>query len=185
MSVTLRRAAAADIPFIMRTERLEGYESLVGRWEEARHMAALADSRYAYFVGEADGILFGFAILCGWASPEQVTLVERVAVAEPGRGLGTAMMRVVVDEAFAGTDVHRLWICCFPDNLRARRSYEAIGFVAEGVARSSAFFRDEHRDELVLSLLRPEWDAQARRPLKAPRASPENSWQVGGRGASR
>ncbi|MER9568955.1 GNAT family N-acetyltransferase [Mesorhizobium opportunistum] len=167
MSVTLRRVAAADIPFIMRTERLEGYEALVGRWEEARHMAALADSRYAYFVAEADGTPLGFAILRDWASPEHATLVERVAVAEPGRGLGTAMMRAVVDAAFTETDVHRLWICCFPENLRARRSYETIGFVAEGVARSSAFFRGEHRDELVLSLLRPEWDARARRPLKA------------------
>ncbi|MER9483428.1 GNAT family N-acetyltransferase [Mesorhizobium sp. M0494] len=169
MSVTLRRAAAADILFIMRTERLAGYEALVGRWEEARHMAALDDSRYAYFVAEADGMPLGFAILRDWASPEHVTLVERVAVAEPGRGLGTAMMRAVADAAFTETDVHRLWICCFPDNLRARRSYEAIGFVAEGVARSSVFFRSEHRDLLVLSLLRPEWDARAPKP--APRSS--------------
>ncbi|MER8596029.1 GNAT family N-acetyltransferase [Mesorhizobium sp. M1182] len=141
MSMTLRRAAAADIPSIMRMERLEGYEMLVGRWEEVRHVTALADSHYAYFVAEADGVPLGFAILRDWASPEHATLVERVAVAEPGRGLGTVMMRAVVDAAYTETDVHRLWICCFPDNLRARGSYEAIGFVAEGVARSSAFFR--------------------------------------------
>jgi RimJ/RimL family protein N-acetyltransferase len=68
-------------------------------------------------------------------------------------------MRAVVDAAFCETDVHRLWIGCFPDNLRAQRSYEAVGFIAEGVARGSAFFHGEHRDELVLSLLRPEWEA--------------------------
>jgi RimJ/RimL family protein N-acetyltransferase len=159
MGVTLRRAAAADIPFVMRTERLPGYDALVGRWDEARHAAALADRRYACFVAEADGRPVGFAILRDWASPERVTLVKRVAVAEPGRGLGTATMRAVVDAAFCETDVHRLWIGCFPDNLRAQRSYEAVGFIAEGVARGSAFFHGEHRDELVLSLLRPEWDA--------------------------
>ncbi|WP_245442511.1 GNAT family N-acetyltransferase [Mesorhizobium hawassense] len=155
----------------MRTERLEGYEALVGRWEEARHMATLADSRYAYFVAEGDTTPLGFAILCGWASPEHSTLVQRVAVAEPGRGLGTAMMRTVVDRAFTATAVHRLGISCFPDNIRARRTYEAVGFVAEGVARSSTFFRGQHRDMLVLSLLRPEWDTQARGRLKAPSVS--------------
>jgi RimJ/RimL family protein N-acetyltransferase len=160
MGMNLRRATAADIPFVMRTERLPGYDALVGRWDEARHAAALAEPRYAYLVAEAGASPVGFAILRDWASPERVTLVKRVAVAEPGRGFGTAMMRAVVDAAFTETDVHRLWIGCFPDNPRARRSYEAVGFVAEGIARGSAFFHGEHRDELVLSLLRPQWEAE-------------------------
>jgi RimJ/RimL family protein N-acetyltransferase len=58
---------------------------------------------------------------------------------------------------FETTDAYRLWIGVFPDNLRARRAYEAVGFQPEGVARGSAFFHGEHRDELILSILRPEW----------------------------
>jgi hypothetical protein len=38
------------IPFIMATERLPGFENLVGRWDEARHRSALCDGRHAYFV---------------------------------------------------------------------------------------------------------------------------------------
>src|SRR5262249_45502120 len=120
---------------------------------------ALADARYACFIAETDGAPVGFAILRDWASAEQATLVKRVAVAERGRGVGKSMMRAVVDTTFRETDVHRLWIGCFPDNLAARRTYEAVGFVAEGVARGGAFFHGRHRDELVLSLLRPEWEA--------------------------
>ena len=67
------------------------------------------------------------------------------------------MMRALVDAVFAETDAYRLWIGTFPDNLRARRAYEAVGFEAEGVARGSAFFQGEHRDELILSILRPQW----------------------------
>ncbi len=161
MSATLklRRGMASDISFIMATERTDGYAELVGRWEEAQHREALPDPRYAYFIAEVSGEAVGFALLRDWDSPEQVTLVKRVAVARPGRGHGTAMMRAVVDRTFAETRVHRLCIGCFPDNLRASRTYEAVGFVAEGVARGSAFFHGEHRDELVLSLLRPEWEA--------------------------
>ena len=160
--VTLRRGSERDIPFIMATERLEGYDALVGRWEADRHLAALADGRHAYFIAGQDREPAGFALLRDWASAERVTLVKRVAVARPGRGLGTAMMRALVAEVFATTDAYRLWIGTFPDNERARRSYEAAGFQAEGVARGSAFFQGEHRDELILAILRPEWEARTR-----------------------
>jgi diamine N-acetyltransferase len=46
------------------------------------------------------------------------------------------------------------------ENARARRAYVAVGFKAEGVARGSAFFGGAHRDELVMALLRPEWEAR-------------------------
>ena len=79
-----------------------------------------------------------------------------MAVSRPGEGLGKAMMRAVVDHVFATTATHRLAIGTFPDNLRARRVYEAVGFVAEGVARGAAFFHGVHRDELNLAILRPD-----------------------------
>lgn len=161
MSATLklRRGTASDIPFIMATERLEGYAELVGRWEEAQHSEAFLDPRYAYFIAETPGGPVGFALLRDWDASDHVTLVKRVAVARPGAGHGKAMMRAVVDRVFAETRAYRLWIGCFPDNLRARKTYEAVGFAAEGVARGSAFFHGKHRDELILSLLRPEWEA--------------------------
>jgi RimJ/RimL family protein N-acetyltransferase len=157
-SLGLRRGAAADLPFVMQTERLDGYDALVGRWDGPQHEARLADPRYAYFLAEVAGQPVGFAILRDWA--QQATLVQRVAVAAPGRGFGKAMMQKVVDAAFGETDVYRLSIGCFPDNLRARRTYEAVGFVAEGIARGSAFFHGVHRDELILAQLRPDWEAR-------------------------
>ena len=99
------------------------------------------DGRHAYFIAECEGAPVGFAILRDWASAEQVTLVKRVAIARPGQGIGTAMMRALVAEVFTATDAYRLCIGAFPDNLRARRAYEAAGFQVEGVARGSAFFQ--------------------------------------------
>jgi RimJ/RimL family protein N-acetyltransferase len=162
MTATLEvtRADASAIPFIMATERLAGYESFVGRWDEAKHRAALADGRHAYFVARASGAPVGFAILRDWASPERVTLVKRIAVSDPGQGHGRALLTAVVDTAFAATDVWRLWLGVFPENIRAQKSYAAVGFQPEGVARGSAFFGGVHRDELVMALLRPEWEAR-------------------------
>jgi len=161
MGLDLVRAEQSHVSFIMATERAKGYEALVGSWDEARHRAALADGSHACFVGYEAGEPIGFAILRFWDSPERVTLVRRVAVVRPGQGHGRRLLAAVVDRAFRETQVHRLQIGLFPHNLRARRAYEAVGFRAEGVSRGSAFFHGEHRDELVMSLLRPEWEAGA------------------------
>jgi RimJ/RimL family protein N-acetyltransferase len=153
------RGDESMIPFIMATERTAGFENLVGHWDEARHRCALSDGRHAYFVARDGGEPVGFAILRDWNSPEQVTLLKRVAVNDPGRGFGRSLLRNVIDAAFEETDVWRLWLGVFPENIRARRAYAALGFRAEGIARGCAFFDGIHRDELIMALLRPEWQA--------------------------
>jgi RimJ/RimL family protein N-acetyltransferase len=158
-TIRIARADASAIPFIMATERLDGYERVVGRWSEAQHSSALADGRHAYFIAMRDGAPIGFAILRDWAAPERVTLVKRIVVSRPGNGIGRALLVQVVDVVFSETDTWRLWLGVFPDNERARKAYEAVGFRAEGVARGSAYFGGEHRDELVMAVLRPDWEA--------------------------
>ncbi len=157
--VELLRATEADLAYVMATERLPGYDALVGRWDEARHREAIADGRHSYLLARVGCEPVGFTILRDAHSAERIALVKRVAVSRPGEGLGKAMMRAVVAHVFGTTVTHRLWIGVFPDNLRARRVYEAVGFVAEGVARGSAFFHGVHRDELILAILRPDWAA--------------------------
>jgi len=158
MDFHLLRATADDLPFIMATERREGYDALVGHWDEPRHREALADGSHVYFIGVDGSVPVGFAILRHWASTERVTLVKRIAVVGPGQGHGRLLLAAIVDRVFSETAAYRLWISLFPDNHRARRAYEAVGFTAEGIARGSAFFNGVHRDELVMSQLRPEWE---------------------------
>jgi RimJ/RimL family protein N-acetyltransferase len=155
--VQLIRPVVADIPFIMATERIAGYEQWLGRSDEAWHRAALADRRFAYFLGRLDGEPIGFAILQGWAAAEQVTHIKRFAVVRPGQGLGKAFLRALAEAVFAETKAWRLSLGLFPENLRARRAYEGVGFQAEGISRGSALFHGVNRDELVMALLRPEW----------------------------
>jgi diamine N-acetyltransferase len=155
--ITFARASRDDVPFIMVTERMDGYDAFVGRWDEARHLAAIGDDHYAYFLARDAGRPVGFTIVRDWASPERATCVKRIIVSNPGNGIGRRLLRAVVDTIFHETDAHRVWLGVFPENARARRTYEAIGFKAEGVARGSAFFGGVHRDELIMSVLKPEW----------------------------
>ena len=158
-NIIIARASKDDVPFIMATERTDGYDAFVGRWDEARHLAALDDRNYAYFIAREAGHPVAFTIVRDWASPERATGVKRIVVSRPGNGVGRRLLRAVVDTIFADTYAHRVWLGVFPENARARSVYEAIGFKAEGVARGSAFFGGVHRDELIMSVLRPEWMA--------------------------
>ena len=158
--VQLSRAAESDLAYVMATERSPGYDTLVGRWDEPRHRAALVDGRHAYFIARDGADAIGFTILRDWESPERVTLLKRIAVDRPGVGHGQAMLARLVDLVFRETAAHRFWLGVFPDNARARRAYERVGFRAEGVARGSAFFGGMHRDELVMAILRPDWEAR-------------------------
>jgi RimJ/RimL family protein N-acetyltransferase len=155
----LARPTAADIPFIMACERREGYERFVGRSEESWHRAALESESYAYFLACHDGEPIGFAILRGWGAPERVAHIKRIVVAKPGLGFGKAFLNLILDHVFGETQAHRLSLGLFPDNIRARRAYESVGFKIEGISRGSAFFDGVNRDELVMAILRPEWRA--------------------------
>ena len=159
-SIELVRATEADIPFIMATERLPGYDKLVGRWSEEQHRAALADERYVLFIARTASQPIGFTIVRDWASSGHVTYIQRIAVAQPGEGYGKAFLAQLIDRIFRDTEAYRIWLGLFPENARARRAYESVGFKAEGVSRGSAFFGGVHRDELVMSVLRPEWLAR-------------------------
>ena len=153
------RGDESMIPFIMATERTPAFENLVGRWDESRHRAALCDGRHAYFIARQGEAAVGFAILRDWGCPERVMQVKRVAVSHPGHGYGRSLLTSLVNMAFAETNVWRLWLGVFPENIRARRAYEAVGFRAEGIARGNAYQAGVYRDELIMALLRPEWQA--------------------------
>ncbi len=161
----LRRATEADLNFIMETERLPGYEAFIGRSDEAQHRARLADDRCAHFIALDDGRPVGFAILRDWNAANGVTLLMRIAVAEPGNGHGKAFVRALTDHVFTQTPCHRFWLGQFPDNARARHVYESAGFTAEGVARGNVFLFGRHHDELILAILRPDWEALSVRSL--------------------
>ena len=75
------------------------------------------------------------------------------------KGYGTDAMRVLLRYAFMELGLHRIQLDVFSFNLRAVKSYEKAGFQLEG-ARRGAIYRDGvFHDDLVMSILRQEWDA--------------------------
>lgn len=157
--MTLRRATTADIDAIMEIERQPGYEDVVGRSARSIHEELIDDPGHAYLLGLGeDRAIRGFAILRGIGDPMGGVYLKRIAVRDPGRGEGSAMLESVVDWAFALGDCHRFHLDHFVTNARARRAYEKCGLRHEGVLREAFRLPDgRFADLAVMGITRPEW----------------------------
>ncbi|GEO84591.1 MULTISPECIES: GNAT family N-acetyltransferase [Alphaproteobacteria] len=158
-AVTLRRATPDDIGFIMRTERLPGYDSFIGKFDENEHQRQLNDPAFLYFIGEhGTDLPVGFAILSGLDNRDGNVCLKRLAVATPDKGYGSHLLLAIIEHTFENTPVHRLWLDVVKENTRASSVYRKAGFKQEGTLRESAVMPDGRRTDLVMmSILRPEW----------------------------
>jgi ribosomal protein S18 acetylase RimI-like enzyme len=163
-ALILRPAAQSDIAAVMAIERSPGFEFRVGRSDEAEHRTMFASPAYAYRLGVADkGAVEAFAILRGLGDAHGNLYLKRVAVARPGRGVGTQFLSLVLDEAFGPLGADRLYLDCFADNAPAQAAYCKLGFTRDGILRKAYRKSDGTRADLVLmALLKSEWeDAKA------------------------
>jgi RimJ/RimL family protein N-acetyltransferase len=160
--LTLRPAALADIGAVMAIERSPDYERYVARSEEEEHRAMLASPSHAYRLGVGErGAVEAFAVLRGLGDPHLNLYLKRVAVAHPGKGVGTAFLSLILEEAFGPLGAERFHLDCFADNLRAQRSYEKLGLSRDGVLRQAYRQADGTRKDLVMmAILKSEWEAR-------------------------
>jgi diamine N-acetyltransferase len=161
-AITLRRGGLDDLPFFMATERLPGYQGKVGRWPEEEHRTALASPTQAYLIGlDEDRTQVAFAIIQAIGDAHGNAYLKRIAVTQPGQGVGRRFLAAATGWVFRETDAHRFWLEVLADNARARHVYQTSGFAEEGAARDAYLLADGTRvDLVVMSILRSEWNDQ-------------------------
>jgi RimJ/RimL family protein N-acetyltransferase len=77
-----------------------------------------------------------------------------------GKGYGADAMVALLRYLFHQRDLHRVSLTVLAWNTAAIRSYEKVGFVTEGTLREDLYFDGGRHDQLVMSILRPEFDAR-------------------------
>jgi RimJ/RimL family protein N-acetyltransferase len=75
------------------------------------------------------------------------------------KGYGTETMRLILKHGFETLNLHRLFLRVFDTNPRAIRAYEKAGFVLEARLREAHFADGRYHDDLIMSVLRLEWEA--------------------------
>jgi RimJ/RimL family protein N-acetyltransferase len=108
-----------------------------------------------------DGTVFGYVELGAIDRVNESLRIGRVLIdpACRGHGLGAAMMRAAVDLAFVQFGMHRVDLWVFDVNPRAVACYERAGFRHEGICREAFKAPEGYWSFLIMSILKPEWDA--------------------------
>ncbi|MFQ5593960.1 MAG: GNAT family N-acetyltransferase [Anaerolineae bacterium] len=76
-----------------------------------------------------------------------------------GQGYGTDAIQALIDHVFHETDLQRIYLNTYAENLRAQRSFEKCGFRRTGQNRKFSLERGDH-DEIQMEIHRDEWANQ-------------------------
>lgn len=74
------------------------------------------------------------------------------------QGYGTEAMTLMLQHGFETLNLHRIYLKVYSTNPGAIRAYEKVGFVHEARLREAHFDNGVYSDDLIMSVLRSEWD---------------------------
>ena len=123
---------------------------------EGRHLRR----RIFKAVDTASDSVVGHIELSGIDLRNKAARVCRVLVGDPsyrGKGIGTWMMKKILDLGFNQYGLHRIDLVVFDFNKPAIRCYEKLGFVKEGCLRECRKIGDEYWSLCQMSILESEW----------------------------
>jgi phosphinothricin acetyltransferase len=167
MSLTIRPAAAADIPAIAAIYR-PAVRTGTSSWEIeppdeaelARRREAILAGGYPYLAAEKDGAVVGYAYASAYRPrPAYRATVENsiyVAPAAQGAGVGRALLRALMAEC--ATRGFRQMVAVIGDGYgegpgsgaASRKLHEALGFAHAGVVRAIGFKGGRWLDQVLM-----------------------------------
>lgn len=105
---------------------------------EKRYLYALKDGSLRFLVGYSENKCSAMLSWCQLSDTCGEIVSLHVSPETWGTGFAAAMMDTALDEMKA-SDLNEVILWTFEKNIRARRFYEKMGFLTEGVKRSSAY----------------------------------------------
>jgi RimJ/RimL family protein N-acetyltransferase len=169
----LRAIERSDIPAFLRwlndpeVRRHVSRVLPISQAEEERWFEGLLgdDSRHIFAVDTSEGEHIGS---CGlhdldWKNRNAVCGIVIGDKSRWNQGYGTDALRTLLRFAFEELNLHRVFLHVYGFNQRAIRCYEKVGFRHEARLRERRFTAGRYVDDLVMGILRDEWNAQGDR----------------------
>ena len=75
-----------------------------------------------------------------------------------GKGYGTEATQLMVNYAFGTLNLNRVQLHVFSFNDRAKSVYERVGFNEEGRLRQAQYHEGAYHHDIVMGILRDEWE---------------------------
>lgn len=79
------------------------------------------------------------------------------------QGFGGEATRLALQHGFDDLNLHRIFLRVYANNPRAIACYKAAGFLQEGTLREAIYKNGKYIDEIVMGILKPEWDERKSR----------------------
>lgn len=144
--------------------------------EQAKAWVDNIASHPAAWVIEHQGRAIGEILIDNFVEADQRAGLI-IGVLDPtclGKGLGTEAIKAVAEFCFDVLGLHKLSMRVLSFNTRAIRAYERVGFVREGLERESAFIGGVWYDDVIVGLLKRDFDAlRGHQPGKSDKAPPQ------------
>jgi aminoglycoside 6'-N-acetyltransferase len=154
----IRRYTDADLLPLLAIVNQPEVSRWWGAWK-ARDFAKQIRAATLAWTIEVDGEPAGLVAAHEDGDPDSygVDLDVFVDTARAGRGIGGDALRQALRMLFEGRGHHRATIYVNPNNKRAIRAYEKVGFQPVGILRRCARMDDgKWHDELIMDLLAEE-----------------------------
>jgi len=160
--VRLRPTMQSDLDYVLTLEQDDANLPFITPWERTQHEAAIRFPDFRHFIVEGGPGLdaVGFLILVGCRSRHLSLELKRMVVQTKRQGYGRAALHLAKKIAFDDLGAHRLWLDVKSRNTGAAALYCAEGFVQEGVLRDAVKVAQGFDSLVVMSMLRPEFEAR-------------------------
>jgi RimJ/RimL family protein N-acetyltransferase len=167
--ITIRRATAADVPWLVDLYTDEDTEPFLGgrNPRDAETIGAEVErslrepAKTGRMIVEVDGERAGVMAFDETSEANRIAHLGGVAVHPSfrGRGIADEAARTFQRYLIFELGFHRLELACYGFNDRAIRHSERVGFVREGVKRKAYLRHGEWQDAVQFALLREDLDA--------------------------
>lgn len=130
--------------------------------EKYRNWSANKDSTAAWFsivARQDDGLVGSISLFDARMPTRAATLAISIGPEHWSGGLGTDALRVMLRYGFHELGLNRIGLGVWAFNDRAIAAYRKVGFVEEGRRRQMTFHAGRFYDEVLMGILRSEWEA--------------------------
>jgi len=180
----LREIVATDAPALFAiysdvdAMRWFGTDPLTDVEEAVKHVETFAEWRKAInpgtrwaIVQNTTGRLIGTCGLFKWSpSRRSCTVGYELAQQAQGNGFMCEALSAILDWGFEYMSLNRIEAQVHPENKPSISLITLLGFAREGLLRQAGFWLGEHRDLIVFSLLRSEYQPMAPKSTDRPDA---------------
>ena len=123
------------------------YPIEIDNFDNAMLEAATRFGDSPYVATADDGKVIGFfCYSVNISTNEGMLKFVMVDPSHRGKGLGKAMLKLAIEYAFNITKVATVQLNVFPENVRAYKCYESVGFAARKTDTGAFNFKDESWD---------------------------------------